>query len=385
MIKKIEKHILKQMKTAHLSALSTAIVVKDKTVWTKGFGLYDREKNKLADEKTIYLMASITKTVTATAVMQLYEKEYFDLEEDVNDYLPFSMRNPRYPDTLITFRMLLSHTSGLSPEEGDLFFKKSFKPEALPNYYIRVIPANLKVENYPQPFLKDYLVPGGMYYRSRVWNNIPPGEEMAYSNIAYGVLGYLVEILSGKSFEEYCKENIFKPLDMKDSSYIIDNVDKKRLAIPYDFQSGEYISILPYTFLDYPSGSLRTTVLDLSHLLIAHMNGGAYNDVRILKKENIEEMQTIQCHKTKHKFKYGLGWQITGRSPSNKFIFNGGGFWGVYAKMKFSPYDKIGIIYFANAAPIMDNKIRNFISKRSAHKSLEGLLYKKAFLDYKNK
>jgi CubicO group peptidase (beta-lactamase class C family) len=380
-----DKLIKKSMKIAHLSALSTAIVVNDKMVWAKGYGLYDRENNKEADEKTIYLMSSLSKSITATAVMQLYEKGYFALDDDVNNHLSFNLRNPHYPDAPITFRMLLSHTSSLGPEEGDLYAKTQMpagEKDILQNYYCGIIPGDLKVENYPYPFLKDYLVPGGIYNRPLVWNNIPPGEVMVYSNIGYGLLGYLVELLTGQSFEEYCQKNIFKPLDMKDSSFILSNLDINRVAVSYEYRSRNYIRILPYSFLVCPSGGLRTTVLDLSNFLMAYMNGGVNNGTRILKEETINEMHTVQCQKTYHDFSYGLGWQIKGKSSSNQFIFNTGGFWGVRAKMKFSPYDKIGIIFFTNVNPFDSKKIGKMLRRYIADTLIDELLFRKAFLHY---
>ena len=182
-----EKIIKKAMKIAHLSALSAAVVVNDKMKWAEGYGLYDRENKKAATEETIYLMSSLSKSITATAVMQLYEKGHYDLDDDVNEYLPFKLRNPFHKDAPITFRMLLSHTSGLALEEGDLYAKTQIstrKKDILQNYYCGIIPANLKIHNYPDPFLKEYLVPGGIYYRPLIWTKSSPGEIMVYSNIS---------------------------------------------------------------------------------------------------------------------------------------------------------------------------------------------------------
>jgi CubicO group peptidase (beta-lactamase class C family) len=112
------------------------------------------------------------------------------------------------------------------------------------------------------------------------------------------------------------------------------------------------------------------------------MNSGVYEGIRILKEENINEMHTIQCQKTYHDFSYGLGWQINGKLPSNRFISNTGGFWGVRAKMKFSPYDKIGIIFFANVNPFDSKKMGKLLRRFIADNLIEELLFRKAFLKY---
>ena len=82
-----DRVMLKLMEIAHMSALSAAIIENNRVTWTESYGLYDRERNKEADEDTIYIVASISKTFTATAIMQLYEKGYFSLDDDVNIYL----------------------------------------------------------------------------------------------------------------------------------------------------------------------------------------------------------------------------------------------------------------------------------------------------------
>ena len=142
-----DKYITFLMKFAHKPSVSACIIINDSVVWSKGYGLYDIENNKPATPDTLYLMASISKTVTATALMQLYEQELFDLDDDVNDYLPFSLRNPNFLDTSITFRMLLSHRSSLASDNSD-------------RLCCSIIPGDPDIPSYPDPWLEDYLTPG---------------------------------------------------------------------------------------------------------------------------------------------------------------------------------------------------------------------------------
>ncbi len=330
-----EKLIMKLMNFSHMSALSAAIIKDNKCIWAKGFGLYDRENNKENDEETIFLVASISKTFAATGLMQLYEKGYFDLDDDVSDYLPFYLINPNYPEIPITFRMLFSHQSSLATDREDS-----------PNFLTRIFPGGLKIEGYPYPFLKDYLTPYGINYKPQVWTNSPPGGEMHYANIGYGLMGYLVEILSGKSFEKYCYENIFKPLGMDNSSFSFSNLESNKVAVPYEFISGEYCPIIHYDLLDSPAGGLRTSVMDLSHFLIAHMNNGVYENIRILNEDTIAEMHSIQ-YPREDGYQYGLGFQIW-EKPTDIYIGHTGGLYGVATKMVFRLSDKIGVIFFTN-------------------------------------
>jgi len=187
-----------------------------------------------------------------------------------------------------------------------------------------------------------------VHYKPNIWTDLPPGEEMHYANIGYALLGYLIEILSGKSFEEYCQENIFEPLGMENTSSKFANVNNSRVAVPYDFKSGKYYPILHYDTLDAPAGGLRTSVLDLSHFLIAHMNGGVYNGVRILNESTVELMHTIQLPTENYDFQYGLGFQIWTKKSGDTLIGHTGGLFGVSTKMVYRQSDKTGVIFFTN-------------------------------------
>jgi len=349
-----ERLIVKLMELVRMSALSAAIIKDNEVVWAKGYGLYDRGNTKEADDYTIFLMASISKTFTATAIMQLYERGFFDLDDDVNEYLPFSLRNPIYSDTPITFRMLLSHRSGLATE-----------PDYPRPTFIRMVPGGLEMVDYPDPFLREYLIPGGIHYKPQVWTDSRPGEKMHYANIGYAVLGYLVELISDQPFEEYCREHIFEPLGMYNSSFRVANLNVSRLAVPYDFQSGEYYPYMHYDTVDYPASGLRASALDLSHFLIAHMNGGVYNGARILEEETVDQM-----HSPENGSRYGLGWQIWEKSTGT-YVGHSGGMHGVATKMIFRQSDNVGIIFFIN------ERVWNY-REQFAFSSIERLLFWKA-------
>ena len=324
-----DRLIERLMELGHFSAVSAAIVKHEELTWSAGYGLFDRANARQADDETIYLIASISKTVTATAVMQLWEQGLLSLDGDVNQYLPFSLRNPHHPDEPITIRMLLSHQSSLATD-----------PSALWGTGMPCIPGDLSIEGYPMPFLQDYLTPGGVQYRPDVWTTAAPGDEMHYANMGYGVLGYIVEELSGMSFEAYCQEHIFMPLDMSNSSFFFSGVDATSVAIPYMYDDG-YHSLLHYDMLHYPAGGLRTTVRELSCFLIAHMQGGVYDGIRILEEQTVAMMHAEQGPG------YGLGFILW----SNGAVGHTGGLFGVVTLMQFQSAEETGVILFTNAGP----------------------------------
>jgi CubicO group peptidase (beta-lactamase class C family) len=283
------------MKIGHFPSLSACIINDDAIIWSKGYG--------------------------------------FDLDDDVNDYLPFSLRNPSFPDDSITFRMLLSHQSSLAEDPLE-FYQLSYtfgedSPVAL------------------YPFLETYLVPGGSNYSSDVWSTDPPGERFHYANIGFALIGYLVEQISGKPFDQYCKDNIFLPLKMYNTSYRLSDIDIEQLAIPYDFNNGEYIEFEHYGYIDYPAGSVRTSISELSHFLIAHMNGGVYKNVLLLDEDTVNLMHTIHYSNSN----YGLGWGIVNSSDGDKFIGHEGGDFGVITSMYIRISDNVSVIIFVNVSP----------------------------------
>ncbi len=333
------------MKLSHMPSLSTCIVKNNEVVWAKGYGLYDIENGKKTTEDTMYIIASISKTITATALMQLYDQGLFNLDDNVSEYLSFDLKNPNHPDVNITFRMLLAHQSSLAED-----------PEEFYQYFTT---GDCQIPLYP--WLETYLIPGGNNYTSKIWSNDHPGEKTHYSNVGYTLIGYLVECISNKPFDQYCIDNIFIPLGMLNTSYRLSDLDVDQIAIPYKFSFGKYIPYEHYGFIDYPAGSVRTSVTELSHFLIAHLNRGLYHDVQILNESTIELMHTVQYHDNKvAASEYGLGWQIWEKRGVT-FSGHEGGDIGTLTSMKIRDYDNVSVICFTNVGGLLPYIVLNFI------------------------
>lgn len=335
------------MKIVKFPSLSACIINDDRVVWSKGYGYYDLKNQKEPNPDTIYVIASITKTVVGTALMQLYEQDLFSLDEDVNEYLPFSLRNPHFPDTPITFRMLLSHTSSLNTNTRNEYYWMNFSED--PPY-----------DFFPMPFLEEFLIPGGKYYHEDVWSDtFSPGERAMYANIGFDLISFLVEIISEEPFLDYCQTNIFDPLEMFNTSFNLSTLNIENVAKPYHYHNGKYYQMdeLSFLFGDltppqpywkircYPAGGLYTSINDLSHFLIAHMNEGVYKNTRILEKETVELMQEIQPDNA---IGYGLAWMQHLIGMQYISTGHGGDIMGVDTWMLYIPSEDIGVIYFAN-------------------------------------
>ena len=323
------------MKIAHKPSVAAGIIHDDELIWSHGYGYYDLENGKRTNNDILYLQASVSKTVTATALMQLYEQGLFDLDDDVNEYLPFDLRNPNHPEDPITIKMLLSHRSSLA--DDNLYW-----------IALSYLPGDPDVEGFPYPWLEEYLTPEGDGFSSSTWSQEQPGERFYYANIGFSIIAYLVELLSNQNFNEYCKQHIFQPLGMQNSSFRLRDHDLNSIAIPYEHKNGAYFRHPHYGIhILYPAITLRTSVEEFSHFLIAYMNDGMYEGVQLLDKETVDLMHTTHFS-PEGTSDYGLGWVISFTTDGKKVVSHSGGYVGVLDYVTIIPEEDIAVIMFTN-------------------------------------
>jgi CubicO group peptidase (beta-lactamase class C family) len=186
-------------------------------------------------------------------------------------------------------------------------------------------------------WLKNYIIPGGSQYNPKIWKDTKPGEVELYSNIGAALLGFLVESVSGKDFNTYCIENIFLPLDMPNTSFRIFGLDKEKMAMPY------YENLTPcgnYSVPFYPSTTIKSSIAEFSHFLIAMMNGGVYKGKRVLKERTVKEILKVQYANS---WSGLLWWKYRGDWYGGQ-----GGFLGSSTTMAFKKDKSIGILIFSN-------------------------------------
>lgn len=171
------------MRTAKIPAAAVAFIRDGKIETAHGYGITDLESGRQVTADTLFTIASVSKTVTATALMTLYEQGKFGLDDDINTYLPFEVRNPNFPQSAITFRMLLTHTSSIRDSKVyEQYYTLQNEP-VLPDSPVEL-----------GDYLRDYLsVDGSLYDAADNYTAREPGAEYLYSNTAFGLVGYLVE------------------------------------------------------------------------------------------------------------------------------------------------------------------------------------------------
>lgn len=332
----LDELVARTLDDAKLPAIAAAIVKGGRVALAKAWGVADVAADRAAAVDTIFVMGSVSKTVTGATILQLVEKGTLALDADVNDYLGFAVRNPKHPDVPITLRMLMAHTSSI--QESSQRLVKLAKPGD-PTTTMREL-------------LEPYLVPGGATYREgESYGDQKPGERYVYSNFGAALAALVAETVAGESFFDLAKKGIFAPLGLSGTSFRIADLDPARLSIQHSYdpvrgQVGEPASSVPY----YPSTALRTTAPDLARFLAAIVRGGEIDGVRILKTESVEEMlraQTASKDPNNDVTGNGLLWElrpILGAPCAG----HGGSFYGASTRMHMRRSDGVGVIMIAN-------------------------------------
>lgn len=322
----LDAKLQEELDDNNLTSISYCVVKNNKILHSNALGFADEKNRKLSTDTSRYLIASISKTITAVAVMQLIEQNVISIDDDINSFLPFSVRNPHFPNTKITYRMLLSHTSSISDD-----FQNTLE------LYCFGTDCSMTLAQ----FFNEVFIENRTYFSSDNFSKKEPGTKENYSNLAYALLGYLVERIAHTPFDEYCKANIFNPLKMNKTEWRLSNTPLAELAIPY---SSDISDPNPhYTFPDYPNGGLRTNVLDLSKFLRAVIQNGTFNGTQLLSSSTMDVMKTLQFGSSEQciSFYYDT-------NDDRKILGHNGGEMGVSTEMFFDPNTNLGVIVFNN-------------------------------------
>ncbi len=326
-----EEFIQDEMDNQKISAMSILIFKENNILYEKYLGKSDVDQNTALTNNDLFLLASISKVITATALMQLYDDGLFSLDDNINDYLSFDVNIPNHSSN-ITFRMLLTHTSGIA--DGS----------ALDNQYYYGEDPQISLAN----FLENYLVPGGSFYNaSENFYDFEPGTQHEYSNEGNALIGLLVEQISGIDFNTYCKQNIFNPLNMNSTFWRLDEITQT-IVKPYNYTNGKFEAIQHYTFTDYPNGGLRSTGKDLHKFLSAFVQGGLSNNYQLLDANTINLMTTLQIASLDNE----MGLHLFLIDAGNGLWGHDGGEQGVATIMAFNPVTKVGAIILTNQGEV---------------------------------
>ena len=336
-LSEIDSYLDSFMAKYSIPAMSVMVFKTDEILYESYLGKADIENNIALTEEHIFLIASVSKTITATALMQLYDAGLFELDDPINDYLDFDVRNPYY-NTPITFRMLLTHTSSIADSDvmDELY------------YYNEDSPVELAY------FMEQYFSVNGKYYDDyQNFYDFEPGSEHEYSNIGSALIGVLVENLSGQDFNDYCKENIFE-LGMSNTYWKLEEINVDSIVRPYDY---DLTPLDHYTFTDYPNGGLRTNGRDLMKFYTVFCSDGMSNGHQILSAETVQEMLQSQIPDIDP----SVGLHFFKPDDKSSLWGHDGGESGVSTNVLFDPNTGIGVIILANLEDIELERLTEYL------------------------
>ncbi len=280
----IGSYIDAQRNAAHIPGLAVAIVDGDGTVYVAGFGLADENRRPVASN-TPFILGSTSKSFTALAVMQLVEAGRIDLDAPAQRYVPWFAVADADASAKITIRQLLNQTSGFSTASGRRTLTDfSSGDDALEN----------RVRG-----LRDVAL------------STPVGTTYQYSNCNYQVLGLIVQQVSGQSYEAYVAEHVFAPLAMNHTYTSKQMAIENGLAMGYRTWFGRPVAFdetLPRASV--PQGFIISTAQDMSHYLIAQLNGGQYRQTRVLSANGIATLHQGAAREGNSDVYYGMGWNV---------------------------------------------------------------------------
>jgi CubicO group peptidase (beta-lactamase class C family) len=302
-----------------MAGLVVSVVKDGQVLLEKGYGHADVAASVPMDpQRTIVRVASVSKTFTTTAAMQLVEQGKLDLDRDINAYLDFEI--PPAFSRPITLRNLLTHTAGF--EETPYIRYDS--PQSLRDHMLRV--------------------PDRIY---------PPGEIPAYSNYGLNLAGYIVGRVAGQPFTDYIEEHVLRALGMEHSSFRMTLPDTLR---PLESRTYVLGSDPPFSWdavrrmvpIDSPAGALATTAHDMTRFMIAHLQGGRVGDAQLLREPTLRQMHASSFVPMPGAQPVALGLFRTDYN-GHRVIGHSGDGEGAHAEMKLLPDEHVGIFTAINS------------------------------------
>lgn len=379
-LERIGTAVQRNIDDKRIAGAVTLVMRRGQVAWFKAQGTMDREANKPMRADAIFRICSMTKPITSTAIMMLYEEGRFLLDDPISKFLP-EFKNPKVlvkpatgqpysiPATKeITIRDLLRHTSGLT---------YNWNTDLGQTYHDANVASGL--------LQYDGTIDDSMKRLAGLPLLFNPGDRWEYS-LGVDVLGRLVEVLSGQTLDEFFRMRIFEPLGMKDTYFYPPDNKLDRLATAYTYYSDKGLNRFPDTPIvegsmvysaDYPyhgpkklfsgGGGLVSTAADYARFSQMMLDGGKLGNTRLLSRKSVELMTNDQLGKISpdKPFGFGLGFGIDGvRSPLPELGSAGEYQWGgfFYTGFEIDPKEQMIVIFMAQLHPTgglrLDQEVR---------------------------
>jgi CubicO group peptidase (beta-lactamase class C family) len=345
---RVEKAMDSIMHRFQAAGLAVAVVKNNQLIYNHSFGYSNLQNQTPLTNDNIFRIASISKSFTATGIMQLVEAGKLSLQQDISELLGFTVRNPKFPDKVITLKMLLAHRSSLNDKQG--YFNLDI----------------LQADKNP-----DW---------AKSFNDYEPGTTYQYCNLNFNLAGTIIERVSGIRFDNYIVQHIFKPLHLY-GGYCNDSLDSRRFATLYEYNkdSNRFTAaenayhprreelakyIMGYsTPVFSPTGGVKISAHDLARYMMMHMNRGKLDKQRIISKKSARQMQTAFAPDNS----YGLALEVNTNKviPGVTLTGHTGSAYGLYSAMFFNPKQQYGFVVITNGCKLEDTDGMNGLLKET--------------------
>lgn len=329
-VKDLDHFMQSEIEKWAIPGMALSIIKKDKVVYSKGYGLRDKEQGKPVDEKTLFAIGSASKAFTTMCMGILVDRGMLEWDVPLRNYIPTFKLYDSFASERMTPRDLVCHRSGL-PRHDLMWYGSSLSRKEL---FDRL----------------QYLQP------NKDFRSI-----MQYQNLMFMAAGYLIEVVSGLTWEAFCQKEIFDVLGMTRSNFSVDVMAKDDNASCAYVEKKAGLESVPYRNLDAvgPAGSINSCIEDMSKWVQLHLNGGEFEGKRIISKANLDEMHAPNMVITGSFFKdlagyneiinssYGLGWFVE-TYRGMKSVHHGGHIDGFTAQVAFLPNEEIGVVALTN-------------------------------------
>jgi CubicO group peptidase (beta-lactamase class C family) len=320
---------MKAVQQHHLAGLAVAVIRPGQPPETFCTGEADIGGGREMGSDTVFRIASITKTMTAIGLMQLYEAGLFQLEDAVNDFLRTFRVEPRSGGPPITFWHLLTHTSGIGqiPSMADIL-----RPQAWGMDKAGSQGADLKE-----------------LYRGVLRTHVPAGTKWAYANHGFAVIGQLVQDISGIALPQYMRENVFDPLRMTSTDYLRSHRTARASALGYQRAKDSLRPVRDYDRSLLGPGAVRSTLSDMVRYAQALLQHGVGEDGQVLRPRTLSEMFSPQFSPDPRIPGMGLAFFLH-TLGEHHLVGHDGNLPGFASALLLAPDDGFGVIVLTNTA-----------------------------------
>lgn len=316
--KTLEEWFPEQLKSLNIPGAVVSVFDNNDVIWEKTYGHIGRIDLRPIDTDTLFCIRSISKSITAIAVLLAVQEGLVDLDTPIKKYLPEFSVNSKFednPENLITLRHLLAHRASFTHDPP--------------------IRTGVNDRNFFQKRIESI---------SDTWLRFPVGYRFAYSNLGYDLAGYILQVRSGKPFAQYVKEKVLDPIGMRESSfdYHVYKLEKNR-ALGHASDNDSVLVRIP----EIPSAGLFSNIRDMTKYAQFHLNNGTVNGKRILREDLFKQLHTIQfAYKDQLTgYTFGLYREVVSNTIS---LYHTGGGRGFRSLMIFYPQLNLGVVVLTN-------------------------------------